>query len=321
MHHRALPLLSRLLLVGLPAVSLGSAGCAYNEGLIIQNMRGTVHIPGDAASRTIVSEDGTETVIEHDLRLLGPVYLGLYPSVQPANMAERYPYPEVGPQFKEDVPGDTYPYGGTTVGDLRFACFEFLTCKVTSGRFADYQDLVDWFALIGTPLLDAADVEVTDGEFVRQTCYDLLNATTDDEVRITAYEDRNGDGEIGPADLDFVYDESNDEFVGEFTLWQQEMFWDQAQENCTPGVDCTGFSLWGFMDAPSAESYTYSTCEAAQGLQMQVYNQDFNGGRSWNNVLNFPSNYITTGDDVSSEPFVWSNIEATPEFKLDFVVD
>ncbi len=311
MHHRALPLLSLVFL----------GGCAYEEGLIIENMRGTVHIPGAAATRTIINLDGSETLIEHDIRLLGPVYLGLYPSVLPENVAERYPYPEVGPQFKDGVPGDTYPYGGTTIGDLRFACFEFLSCKVTSGRYTDYQDLVDWFALIGTPLKDAADIEVTDGEFVRQTCYDLLNATQDDEVRITAYEDRNEDGTIDAKDLDFVYDEAADEFVGDFTLWQQEMFWDQNQDNCTPGQDCTGFSLWGFMDAPSVESYVYSTCQTAEGVQMQVYNQDFNGGRSFPNVLNFPSNYITTGDYVSSEAFVWSNIEDTPDFYLDFPVE
>src|SRR5690606_18604214 len=135
------------------------------------------------------------------------------------------------------------------------------------------------------------------------------------------YEDRNGDDVIDNKDLDFIYDEAADEFVGEFTLWQQEMFWDQNQENCTPGKDCTGFSLWGFMDAPSPDSYIYSTCESGEGLLMQVYNQDFNGGRSFPDVLNFPSSYITAGDVVSSEPFVWSNVEDTPDFYLDFVVD
>lgn len=305
----------------IPLLTLLATGCAYEEGLLIQNMTGTVRIPGDFAKRDVVQEDGTTVTLGPDIKLLGPVYLGLYPSVQPANVAEKYPYPEVGPQYKADVQGDTYPYGGTTIGDLRFACFSFLTCKTTSGRFVDYQEIVDWFATIGTPLKDEAGAEVTSGEYLRQTCYNILNATTDDEVRITAYEDRNDDGNIDAGDLDFEYDEANNEFVGEFTLWQQEFFWDQNQENCTPGKDCTGFTLWGWMDTPSEGSFSYSTCDPLNGFQDQEYNADFYGGRAQQDLLNFPSKYITSHDVVAGEPFVWSNVDDHPELVLDFEVE
>lgn len=305
----------------IPLLTLLATGCAYEEGLLIQNMTGTVRIPGDFAKRDVVQEDGTTVTLGPDIKLLGPVYLGLYPSVQPANVAEKYPYPEVGPQYKADVQGDTYPYGGTTIGDLRFACFSFLTCKTTSGCFVDYQEIVDWFATIGTPLKDEAGAEVTSGEYLRQTCYNILNATTDDEVRITAYEDRNDDGNIDAGDLDFEYDEANNEFVGEFTLWQQEFFWDQNQENCTPGKDCTGFTLWGWMDTPSEGSFSYSTCDPLNGFQDQEYNADFYGGRAQQDLLNFPSKYITSHDVVAGEPFVWSNVDDHPELVLDFEVE
>ncbi|MCB9696690.1 MAG: hypothetical protein H6738_07920 [Alphaproteobacteria bacterium] len=305
----------------IPLLSLLASGCAYEEGLLIQNMTGTVHIPGQFATRDIVLPDGTTETLGPDIKLLGPVYLGLFPSVQPANVAERYPYPEVGPQYKADVQGDTYPYGGTTVGDLRYACFSFLACKLSSGRFVDYQEIVDWYAKIGTPLKDEAGAEVTNGEYLRQTCYNILAATTDDEVRITAYEDRNDDGTIDAGDLDFVYDAANDEFVGEFTLWQQEFFYDQNQEGCTPGKDCTGFSLWGWVDSPGAGSFQFSTCDASSGFQNQEYNADFFGGRAHQDLLNFPSKYISTGDVVASEPFVWSNIDDHPALYLDFPVE
>ncbi|HHO51663.1 MAG TPA: hypothetical protein ENK18_12515 [Deltaproteobacteria bacterium] len=295
------------------------SGCAYDEGLIIENLKGTIKIPIEAATRTIIDEEGNATELT-DPRLIGPVYLGLYPSVAEANVLERYPHPELGPQYQTDVPGDAYPYGGISVGDIRFACLEFLTCKVVSGRYADWNSLVEWFQLIQQPILDNQGVEISDGEYLRQTCYDLLNVTSDAETRITAYEDRNGDGETNELDLDFVLDDAGEYYVGDFTLWQQEFFWDQDQENCTPGLDCKGFTLWGWMDAPSSLSFKYSTCEDGLGQNIEVYDADFIGGRPQADLLNFPSIYIDDGDWVVGNPYQWDNIDARPELILDFEV-
>jgi hypothetical protein len=306
------------LLLGAPL-----AGCEFDEGLLIHNLKGTVRLPEEAATRTLVLDDGgTETIT--DPRLIGPVYIGLFPNVLPADVVEKYPHPEVGPQFTEGVPGDTYPYGGTTIGDIRFACFEFLTCKMVSGRYVDFDDIIDWFQTIETPVVDAAGAEIESGEFFRQTCYDILNSTTDAEVQITATEDRNEDGEISAADLDFVQD-SDGSFVAEFTIWQQEMFWDKNQEReggCTPGEDCTGFQVWAFMDAPSPLSFKFSTCDQTQGFQNQEYNADFFGGRAFADVLNQPAKYISIGDWISSpsEEYVWSDPFYQPEIMLDFEV-
>lgn len=300
--------------------ALAAPGCAYEEGLLIQNLKGRVFVPKEAATREIAQADGS-TVTLTDPRLIGPVYLGLYPSILPENVAAAYPHPEVGPQFKDGVPGDTYPYGGTTVGDLRFACFEALACKTTSGRFVDYQDILDWFNLINQPIVDAAGTPVDSAEFIRQTCYDILNVTADDEVRITAYEDRNEDGKIDAGDLDFV--EDGDFYVAEFTLWQQEYFWDQNQEDCTPGTDCRGFSLWAFMDAPSSLSYQFSTCDPSLGFQNQEYNNEFFGGAPFANLLNFPATYITEGDWTSrggDDAYVWEDVYDQPDIYLDFPV-
>jgi hypothetical protein len=313
--------LLRLALVAAPLL----AGCGYEEGLLISNLRGTIRIPKTALERTVIvpaTPDEAERVevLVDEPRLIGPVYLGLYPFVHEADVVARYPHPEMGPQYIEDTPGDAYPYGGTTVGDIRFACFEYLSCKVTSGRFLDYDDLVDWFQRIGQPITDASGAVVIDGAFVQQTCYDLLAVTSDEEVRITA-EDKDLDGKITMSDLDFQ--EDGDSWVAPFTLWQQEFFWDvdqEAEKGCTPGTDCTGFTLWGYMDAPDVTNFQFSSCETGAGNQYQRYNTQFFGGVSHNDLLNFPSKYIAKGDWVVTEPYVWKDIYDEPELTLDFLV-
>ncbi|MBW1881605.1 MAG: hypothetical protein JRJ84_24875, partial [Deltaproteobacteria bacterium] len=106
------------------AIASAIAGCTYNEGLEIHNIQGRVVLPEEVGSR--VTDSGNEII--DDARLIGPVYLGLYPSVRSG--LREYPHPEVGPVFQQGTPGDTYPYGGTSIGDIRYACMEFLVCKV-----------------------------------------------------------------------------------------------------------------------------------------------------------------------------------------------
>jgi hypothetical protein len=318
------PSLSRsLLAAGLAAPLLLSGGCLYDEGLIISNMQGTVFIPEAAATREIVDANGVPQTVT-DIKLIGPVYLGVYPSILPKDVIAPYPHPEVGPQYLESIAGDAYPYGGTTVGDLRFACLEFLTCKITSGRFVDWQTIIDWFASLGLPIKDASGVDVTTGTYLQQTCFDQLNVTSDAEARLTAYQDVNDDGGIDALDLDFVWDEADHGYRAPFTLWQQEFFWDLHEEEetgCTPGKDCTGFSLWGWMDAPSDLEYSFSTCDGTFGFPNEIYNNEFQGGSVQPDVLNFPSTYISTGDAVASQGIVWDDIYDQPELVLDLIVE
>lgn len=296
-----------------------SSGCSFDEGLIIENLKGTVRLPVEAATRSIIDSDGKVVEVQGP-EVIGPVYLGLYPSIEPANVIERYPHPEVGPQFLDDVQGNAYPYGGTTIGDLRFACFESLSCKVTSGRFKDWAGLIDFFDAIGEPVLDNFGQPITNPELLRQTCYDLLDVTSDAEMRITAYEDRNDDGNIDELDLDFVIDDSGEFYEAEFTIWQQEFFYDLEQEDCTPGTDCKGMSLWGWMDAPGTAQFTFSTCDPAFGFNTEVYDSEFVFGSVVSDVLNFPSNRISSGDWVSAQHFQWDDVNDEPTLVLDFEV-
>lgn len=289
----------------LPLLLAALAGCTYDEGLTIVDMTGTVVLPEEAATRVITHADGSsETVI--DPRLIGPVYLGLFAGVQDG--LQVYPHPSMGPMFQPGTPGDTYPYGGTTVGDLPFPCFESLVCKVTSGRYLDFDSLVDWFGeTLETPIVDAFGDEVNTGDYVRQTCYELMHYTSDEEVRLTATEDRNEDGLIDLTDLDFVQG-SDGKFYAEFTLWQQEYVDD--------------FSLWGWMDAPSEVSNMFSSCDPSQGYTESTYSSNFQGGMQYPDLLNTPSLYISTGDWVVSSggSHVYGSPDDHPEIHLDFQV-
>jgi hypothetical protein len=285
------------------AATLG--GCSFDEGFEIYDLKGKVVLPAEAATRT--TDSGNELV--DDVRLIGPVYLGLFPSVE--NGQFTFPFPEIGPAFQQGLPGDTYPYGGTTVGDIRFACVEFLTCKVTSGRFTDFDDLVTWFNdEIDQPITDIYGEPVATGEYIRQTCYELLNFTSDDEIRITAT-DRNDDGAINGDDLDFTQ-RSDGKWEADFTIHQMEWF--------------EGFSLWGWMDAPSQSTFRYTTCDPENGFTVNEYNQEFDGGRQYRELLNFPSLYLGAGDFVSSASpddgaYIWDTPDDIHEIELDFMVE
>jgi hypothetical protein len=263
-------------------LATAAVGCKWDEELPIEDLRGTVVVPAEAATRTVLDPDSGELVQITDVRNIGPVYLGYYASI--VEGLESYPHPERGPAFEQDRPGDTYPYGGTMVGDIRFACLEFLTCKVTTGRYVDYDHLVDWFNnVIGTPITDASGVEVTNGDYVRQVCYDALHHTSDEEVGLTAT-DRNDDGTVDALDLDFV-ENSDGDFEAEFVAWQQDFY--------------DGFSIWGWLDTPSEQSFQLSTCTFSDGYTRNEYNEYFYGGRAERDLLNYPSIYIASGDWVT----------------------
>ncbi len=292
------------------------AACTYEEPFQIENLSGTVVVPRAAATREIVDPDGVVQPPLTDSRFIGPIYLGLYASMLGPNEVASYPHPEVGPQIG-DVQSDAYPYGGTTVGDLRFACFEALSCKVVSDRFVDFDDVVSFFKdTLYLPFEDAAGEVVESGDLMRHTCYDLLEVYTDEEVNLTA-SDENEDGKIDDLDLQFQENADGD-FAAEFTIWQQEMVYDNDDvEN-----DAAAFSLWAFADQPSATEFNFVTCDDSNGAGLFIgeYAEEYYGGRVRQDVLNVPSNYITGGDYVASEAFVWENADDRPVITLDWEV-
>lgn len=278
--------------------------CAWDDGLIIENMTGKVILPREAATRVFLNAEGEEETVT-DPRLIGPVILGVYPQVRD----DIYPFthPEIGPSFRPGQPGDTYPYGGTTVGDFRFACMDALACRVVSNRYTSYDDLLSWFTeRLGLPLLDRGGDPITAGDYIRQQCMEMLRVTSDDEIRLIA-QDRNEDGTVDDKDLDFVEREDGD-FEATFTLWQQEFY---------KSDDGVGMSLWGWMDTPAPGSFEFSTCDPNQGYQQVWYDQQFWGGRQYNDLLNKPGQYIGNGDYVAEIPHVYEAWDDAVELRLD----
>ncbi len=184
------------------------------------------------------------------------------------------------------------------------ACLDNLTCRVTSGRYESYQHLVDWFNdTVGAPVVDPDNRTVEDGEYFRQTCFDLMEVTSDEEVMLLP-PDRDGDDKITAKDLDFVENADGD-FEGEFKIWQQDFFWDredEAKSGCTPGLDCKSFKVWAYMDGPATDG-NFVTCDGgdAIGFEVEEYNYDFFGGRVFEDVLNQPDGYIGAGDWVANQ--------------------
>lgn len=288
----------------LALAALGLGGCV-SEGLEIYDLEGKIILSREAATAVFKVDDGSGGLVDdvvEDVRLIGPVYLGLYPEID--YNVELFPHPSVAPSAYLSG-GDAYPYGGTTIGDFRNACLEDLACKVVSGRYDTYQSLVDWWGgRLDRPLRDVYGNDIQIGEFIQQNCFDLMELTSDEEVRIIPTEDRNGDGNIDAGDLDFVQNADGD-WEAEFRVWEAEFF--------------KGFSAWAFIDTLGS-NFGYSTCDPNLGYQEFTYNRSFRTGAQFQDVLNTPRTYLDDGDWVASLPFIWNNPQELAEVVIDFKV-
>ncbi len=275
------------------------AGCGFDENLPEIDITGTVVVPRAAATRTVTDEQGAQTEVT-DVRLIGPVYLGAFPDVQQGAFA--YPHPEMGPILDPAYPGDTYPYGGTSVGRFDFACFESVACQVTTGRFSSFEQILEYFNVwADDPVLDAYGEEITSARYYEQYCLWYYYNTSYDEFGFLAVDqDENGDW---VPDLDFTENADGD-FVAEFSMKH------------TPYVE--GMKIWGWVDNPS-QAYTFSTCDADRpGPARYDYDMNFEAGGSHQDILNFPSLYIYQGDWISSAAWAMTSPEDEPEIVLDF---
>lgn len=255
------------------ALVLALSGCAYEENITQADVSGVVRLPKDAMTVTLSDPESVEDRQVTDMRALGPIYLGAFPSTE----SNSYPYlhPEMGPVVVAGQNGNTYPYGGSSVGRFDWACYEALVCKVTTGRFSSYDDVIDFFAnVVGEPILDEYGVEVTNGTAFQERCFDALYVTSDDEVPWVS-----GD------ELDFK--DMGDYLEAEVTL---------PHVTVVPGM-----SIWGWADMPS-KSFNFSTCDTSAGWTYNRYSEDFQTGSTFTDLLNHPATYIDNGDWVADDP-------------------
>lgn len=276
------------------------AGC-YNENLPQVDLTGKLVVPREAATRDIPTFDengdidGAETVT--DPRLLGPIFLGAFSGIDQESFA--YPHPSMGPIISPDYPGDTFPYGGTTVGRFDFACYEALACKVVTGRFTSYSDVLDYFKnVLGKPVTDSHGNEVLYSDTFQQECYRLFHATSDEEFAF-----------IGPE----AFTENADgDFEAEFLM---------PHTTLVPGM-----ALWGYMDAPLVSTEvadlngSFDTCDDSLGNQRYDYDQNYYEGQPYPDILNYPSLYLRAGDWVTDGTTTVQSADDQPVITLSIPV-
>ena len=219
-----------------------------------------------------------------DARFIGPIYLGAYASITEDDFP--FPHPEIGPVIGGDQDGNTYPYGGGTVGRFDFACFEDLACRITTGRFNDFEDVIDFFQnTLDDPIVDEYGNIVDSPDYFRSYCYELLNYTADYELAFISEADRDHDGTVAKTEVTLDFEENADgDFEAAFDMWQVT-YYPQTK-------------IWGWMDAPS-EKYTFSTCDPDRGQRNTRYSNDYYYGSNYTDLLNYPSKYIFENDYVA----------------------
>lgn len=264
------------------------AGCGYDENIPSYDLVGQLKIPKEAIQVTIFDEETQSDRVIEDPRALGPVYLGAFASVRSGDFD--YAHPEMGPILDTDYPGATYPYGGTSVGRFDWGCYQALICKMVTGRYSSYDDILDFYAnVLKTPIIDPYGVEVTDGTVYQERCYEINYSTSDDELAFLA------------RDPDFSLD--GDYYVSDVTI---------------PHVNWVeGLSLWGWIDMPS-RTFDFATCDSTTGELFTRYSENYYTGASHTDVLTYPSFYIDSGDWVVEDAPVITDPNQDFELELGY---
>jgi hypothetical protein len=253
-------------------------GCEFQEVLQEQDLKGTVRIPKEALDLTLIDDEGVERVISGDIRMLGPVYLGAFPSVEEGHYA--FQHPEMGPILDADYPGDTYPYGGTSVGRFDFGCYEQLVCKVVTGRYESYDDVLDFFRDVVEDEVKGSNNEpVGSGMEYRERCYESQDVTSNNEI---AFVDDDPYEDVKPYFKPY-FEEDGDDWVADVVIPHTLVE--------------TDMKLWGWVDMPSPK-FKFVTCDEAAGDYFYEYSEQYYQGASFPDVLNYPGLYIDDGDWV-----------------------
>ncbi len=240
-----------------------------------------------------------ETIdISSMMGLIGPVYLGAFPSVEEGHYD--YMHPEMGPILDEQFPGDTYPYGGTTIGRFDYGCYEQLVCKVVTGRYTNYGEILDFFRkVVQEPVLGPDGVEVTSGVTYQEQCFEGRYLTSDDELAFLDDEPYETDESLG--DYFKPYFKDKGDFMEADVIIPHAYFEE-------------GMALWGWVDMPS-QLYSFATCDETTGSQIYRYSEQFRTGTNYPNVLNYPGLYIDKGDWIVNDAAIVTDPDK------DFVVE
>jgi hypothetical protein len=250
-----------------------SAACAYEETALNHvDLKGKVRIPAEALNLQMLDPSTNEEfALEGDPRAMGPVYLGLFPSV--VEGLYPYPHPEQGPVLDDGADGNTYPYGGTTIGRFDMGCYRAMSCKTVTGRYADWDDVLDFFEnQLRSPIYNTSGEVVSSGVELQERCFETQGLTSDAEVSF-----------IGPVDFEL----------------KDGMY--EADVTILHSLFVEGMSVWGWVDMPS-RTFDFATCDSNGGPNTYYYDEgSYYAGSNYQDVLNFPGKYIEPGDWVGAE--------------------
>ena len=269
--------------------ALLASGCTFDEDLPETDLQGTVRLPKDILKFDYQSDpESTDVVTIEDARGIGPVYLGVFPSVREG--LYDYPHPELGPVLNSTQEGNTYPYGGTTIGRFDWGCYQELICKVVTGRYQSYDDLLEFFAdQLGDPVSDNQGKEVYSAVEFQEQCFEVLYMTGDNEMLFVSLEQDFVDrGDYLEADVEIPH-----------TLFAE------------------GMAVWGWVDMPS-KTFDFSTCNDSVGEFQFYYDEQYQLGTNNLDVLNFPGNYIDPGDWVVQDPAIINSRDDNFELEIGF---
>lgn len=290
-------------------LTLPLVGCAFDEGINVHDMSGTVLVPKSAAA---TADD------------VGMIYVGLYSGV---DNHLGYPSPIAAPAAST-AGADTFPYGGTSIGSFYTRDARTVCQKIESRAVRD--DGANWaldFELLQFPFYEGTSLWAWMDTFVVSTSGTVVNK----------YES------CDPNNGYFSYYQIEVEPTGvdqDGTEWRVNLVDSELPE--VPGgsgnrryQDAAG-QLWQVTDIDLVNDavnvfdiYSWGGKPVSSGPSQPIVISEAEVmyfGSQFQDVLNFPGKYIrgndgaSPGDYVSQTPVILDNLSGNIEITIDFEV-
>lgn len=294
-------------------LALPVGGCAFDEGINVHDLKGTVLVP-KSASPTAES--------------VGMIYVGLYSGV---DNHLGFPSPVAAPAAST-AGADTFPYGGTSLGSFYTRDARLVCQQIGSRTIRD--DGANWaldFELLQFPFYEGTNVWAWMDAFV-------LDSTGNPVNTYTSCDDNNGYYSYFQIEVDPI------DVVQEGVEWRVNLEDSDLTTIPVPGNGATrrfqdaDGKLWQVVEIDEVNDainvvdiYSWGGKPAISGPSIPIVYNEENAdlmyfGSQYQDVLNFPGKYVrgiegaAPGDYVAQTPFVLDNLSGDVEITVDFEV-
>lgn len=286
-------------------LALPLAGCAFDEGINVHDMHGTVLVPKSVAPTA-------ESV--------GMIYVGLYSGV---DNHLGYPSPIAAPAAST-AGADTFPYGGTSIGSFYTRDARDVCQKIDSRAVRD--DGANW----------ALDFEILQFPFHKGTSvWAWMDSYVEGTSNIYTSCDSNN-GYYSYYQIEVVPTEVEQDGL-EWTIHLEDSDLPTVPGNAATRKyqDAIG-QLWqvASIDIPNdtlnvVDIYNWGGKPVSSGPTQPIIKSESSllyFGSQYNDVLNFPGKYVRgvngadPGDYVSETPVILDNLSGDVEITIDFEV-